>query len=120
MNVFKRISLALKVLAKGELALINFDCEKVMVKKIVAATADVYGISITDLMSNRRSPEFTEARHAAMLLAGRCTKWSYPEIGRFFDRDHTTVMYAKKKLEKKPNPGLEYRLEIIKRKAKMA
>lgn len=120
MNVLKRISLAMRVLAVGELALINFDCEKVLVKKIIAATAEVYGISVTDLMSNRRKAEFTEARHAAILLAVRCTKWSYPEIGRFFDRDHTTVMYAHKKLEKKPNPGLEYRLELIKRKAKMA
>ena len=54
MNVLTRISLALQVLMHGELALKNFDNEEHKVKKIINTTASVYGISVMELLSNRR------------------------------------------------------------------
>ena len=120
MNVLTRISLALQVLMHGELALKNFDNEEHKVKKIINTTASVYGISVMELLSNRRRRELSEARQAAIYLALKHTKWGYADLGRFFNRDHTTVMYAEKKLAQEVSPGLKLRLETIKRKAKMA
>lgn len=119
MNVLTRILLAFKVIVHGETALMTFDSEQMRLKNIVAATAKVYGISPIDLLGRKRKKEFSEARQAAMLLASKCTKWGYSDIGRFFNRDHTTVMYAERKLEQDNNPGLKYRLELIKKKAKI-
>ena len=38
-------------------------------------------------------------RQIAMYLAKQLTSRSLPEIGRKFDRDHTTVMHAVRKVE---------------------
>ena len=40
-----------------------------------------------------------EPRQIAMYLAKQLTSRSLPEIGRKFDRDHTTVMHAVRKVE---------------------
>ena len=34
-----------------------------------------------------------------MALSHRLTKRSYPEIGRYFSKDHTTVMHAKQQFQ---------------------
>ena len=52
-----------------------------------------------ELLSKRRL-NATE-RHIAMYLSVRLLGCSYPEVGRAFGRDHTTVMYAVKKLDKR-------------------
>ena len=44
-------------------------------------------------------PEIASARQIAMYLAKQLTSRSLPEIGRKFDRDHTTVMHAVRKVE---------------------
>lgn len=127
MNVFKRISLATRIIFQGQSALktfdpnaINHDVEELRVKDIVDATASVYGVRAIDILGRRRKKEFSEARHAAMLVALKCTRWGYADIGRFFNRDHTTVMYAEKKIGSLENSGLRLRIELIKRKAKVA
>lgn len=122
MNVLDRIGLALKVLRHGRSALMTYEgeAETLAVKRIVAAASEVYGVSVLEILSKRRNKQFTEARHAAMLTALRHTRWGYSDIGRFFNRDHTSVLHAERKLSETPNVGLELRLELIKRKAKVA
>ena len=39
-----------------------------------------------------------EARHYAMYACINLTRNGYADIGRFFDRDHTSVMYAEQKI----------------------
>lgn len=66
---------------------------------VIATTSDVTGVSVLDLLSKRRTN--ADERHIAMYLSVRLLGCSYPEVGRAFGRDHTTVMYAVKKLEKR-------------------
>lgn len=67
-------------------------------KQVVAAT---YGIKDEDLVSPCRKREFAHPRQLAMFLARDLTTKSYPQIGRCFgDRDHTTVMFAHRKVSK--------------------
>jgi chromosomal replication initiator protein len=47
-----------------------------------------------DLLSRRRSVRVARPRQVAMWLARHITPCSLPEIGRAFNRDHTTVMHA--------------------------
>jgi hypothetical protein len=44
-----------------------------------------------------------QARHEAMYFLRMRFKWSYPMIGSFFDRDHTTCMTAIRKIERRMN-----------------
>lgn len=46
------------------------------------------------LLSMRRDQHTAFARHLAMYLAREVTHASFPIIGKFFGRDHSTVMHA--------------------------
>ena len=54
-----------------------------------------------DLYGSSRSQTVALARQIAMYLCREMTSLSLPKIGQLFgNRDHTTVMYATKKIEK--------------------
>ena len=55
-------------------------------------------VRVSDIQGPRRRQRQLQARHLAMYVF-RQIGWSYPEIGRFFGRDHTTVMSAVRKVE---------------------
>lgn len=62
-------------------------------------TARAYGVTKGDLESSCRKRQFAQPRQYAMYLSRQLTKCSYPQIGRMFgDRDHTTVLFAYRKI----------------------
>ena len=61
---------------------------------IQGSVADAFGITVSEMLSRRRRREIVRPRMAAMYLAVDLTPASLPQIGRTFDRDHTTVMHA--------------------------
>jgi chromosomal replication initiator protein len=68
---------------------------------IQKAVADHYGVKISELRSDRKHKVIAMPRQVAMFLMREMTRCSFPDIGqRFGGRDHTTVMYAVKKIEK--------------------
>ncbi len=72
---------------------------KVTVDEIQSKVAEYFKIRIADLRSERRERSVARPRQIAMYLAKKLTVRSLPDIGRKFDRDHTTVMHAVKKVE---------------------
>ena len=52
------------------------------------------------MRSARRTNSVALPRQMAMYLMRRMTTLSLSEIGRFFDRDHTTVIHACEKIER--------------------
>ena len=69
---------------------------------VIKAVAEYYGVKISDLRSERKHKVVALPRQVAMYLIRGLTRCSLPDIGlRFGGRDHTTVMYAVKKIEKK-------------------
>lgn len=68
---------------------------------ILAAVAAHYGCTSTQLRENTRNRELSHPRQIAMYLCRSLLGESYPSIGLLFGgKDHTTVMYAVKKIEK--------------------
>jgi chromosomal replication initiator protein len=62
-------------------------------------TARAYGITKIELESPCRKRQYALPRQYAMYLSRQLTKCSYPQIGRMFgDRDHTTVLFAYRKI----------------------
>ncbi len=66
---------------------------------IISATAKCYGLETADILSTSRTKEIALARQVAMYIVRYMTKLSLPEIGKIFDRDHTTVIHSIEKVE---------------------
>ncbi|WP_336644708.1 chromosomal replication initiator protein DnaA [Microbacterium sp. USHLN186] len=66
---------------------------------IITATAAYFKLTVDDLYGSSRSQQIATARQIAMYLCRERTSLSLPKIGQLFgNRDHTTVMYACKKI----------------------
>lgn len=61
---------------------------------IVSTTALACGVEVAAMRGKDRSKSIVEARLVACYVARRCTRASYPQIGRVVNRDHTTVISA--------------------------
>ena len=73
----------------------------VTMENIQRTVADYFKIRVVDLISRKRSRSITRPRHMAIALARELTNYSLPEIGGAFGgRDHSTVLYACRKIAK--------------------
>ncbi|MDQ1580352.1 MAG: chromosomal replication initiator protein [Microbacteriaceae bacterium] len=80
--------------------LITLDDDNVIAPvDIITNTADYFKLTVDDLYGSSRSQAVATARQIAMYLCRELTNLSLPKIGQLFgNRDHTTVMYANKKI----------------------
>jgi chromosomal replication initiator protein len=87
------------------------DPRAVTVADIQAVVAEAFGVSVADIRSARRSQQYVRPRQIAMYLARELTDSSLPRIGDGFCRDHTTVLYAVRRVaERIREDRLEYNL----------
>lgn len=70
-------------------------------------------ITVDQMKSHRRDREVTLRRHQAMALCHRLVvNTSLPEIGRRFDRDHTSVLHALRRIERLEQGDAAFRSEM--------
>ncbi|MFC8528998.1 chromosomal replication initiator protein DnaA [Nocardia sp. NPDC057227] len=67
---------------------------------IMAVTAEYFNTNLEELTGPGKARPLAQARQIAMYLCRELTDLSLPKIGQAFGRDHTTVMYAEKKVRK--------------------
>jgi chromosomal replication initiation ATPase DnaA len=58
---------------------------------LAAEAGEPLGLTAAEVMSRGREPQQAEARKRAY-RAARDLGWSYPQIGRAFERDHSTII----------------------------
>ena len=88
----------------------------VTVEKIIEEVARTFGVTSADIRSVKQSKSVSDARQAAMYVVREITQMSMSLIGNEFgNRDHSTVVYALKQIEKKikTNSKLKSTLEDI-------
>ena len=68
---------------------------------IIQATAEHYGVTISDIKAPGRTQSLVTPRQMAMFLACKLTTDSLPDIGKSFDRKHTTVYYGSQQIQKR-------------------
>jgi chromosomal replication initiation ATPase DnaA len=66
-----------------------------VIRAMIAAEAEAVGLTLADVLGPCRQRPIVRARHRAIrkVRAAYPAK-SFPEIGRIFHRDHSTVIYA--------------------------
>ncbi len=91
------------------------------IEVILKAISDYFGIKQIDIKGKKRTKEIANARQIAMYIAKQLTTMSLSEIGRAFGgKDHATVIYACKLIEKKRqadenlNKGIDHIIRKIK------
>ncbi|MCD8144415.1 MAG: chromosomal replication initiator protein DnaA [Oscillospiraceae bacterium] len=68
--------------------------------EIIEETAKFYGLNPQEIKGLSRTKEINTARQISMYLIRHITTLSLKEIGRVFNRDHSTVMHAIEKVER--------------------
>ncbi|MBM93910.1 MAG: chromosomal replication initiator protein DnaA [Legionellales bacterium] len=72
------------------------------IENIQKVVAQFYGLQVSDFAAKRRTRSVAWPRQMAMYLAREFSSKSLPEIGAAFGgRDHTTVLYACRKVKEK-------------------
>ena len=86
----------------------------VTVDKIQNSVSNFFNITLSEMLSQRRSRPLARPRQIAMYLAKKMTSRSLPEIGRrFANRDHTTVIHAVKTITRLSEQDDEMKKNII-------
>jgi chromosomal replication initiator protein len=72
----------------------------ITVELIQKVVAEQCGLKLADMKSSKRLKNLVQARQIAIWLCRDMTKSSYPDIGaKFGGKDHSTVIYAAKKID---------------------
>jgi len=88
-------------------------------KKIIETVAKFYNLDEKSLFDPTRKKEIVKPRQVAMFLLRKELKYSFPAIARKFGgKDHTTAIYAYKKIcqENEENNKLTEELNLIKQR----
>ena len=81
--------------------LLTLQARIITIENIQKTVAEYYKIKVADLLAKRRSRSIARPRQMAMALVKELTDHSLPEIGDAFGgRDHTTALYACRKIKK--------------------
>lgn len=76
--------------------------KEITVELIQKMVAEYFDLKVSELKSDKRLKTFVQARQIAIWLCRDLTTASYPDIGaRFGGKDHSTVIHAVKKIDKK-------------------
>lgn len=84
---------------------------------IISRVAEHFHVRPADIKGNRRPANIAHPRQVAMYLTRKLTGLSFPEIGRVFERDNSTVQYACKKVESdlRSDPDLRAEVDLLER-----
>ena len=76
--------------------------KEITIEKIQKTVAEHFQIKISELKSQKRLKNLVLPRQISMYICRKLTDLSYPEIGtKFGGKDHSTIIHAIKKIDKK-------------------
>lgn len=105
----RRGTLLLTLMRRAALKAAHPERTGLTVADIRRLCAEEAGISLREMLSHRRPLSLVRPRQIGMYLAKKLTSRSLPEIGkRFGGRDHSSVLYAVRKITALLDAGDEY------------
>ncbi len=94
--------------------------EELSIERIIQVVGEHFSVKPGEIRSRKRTKNIVAARQVAMYLARKLTTHSLPEIGeKFGGKDHTSVIYATKKVEKMLKESEELREAVKKIEEKL-
>lgn len=78
------------------------DSKEITIEKIQKTVAEHFQLKVSELKSSKRLKNLVFPRQISMYICRKMTDLSYPEIGsKFGGKDHSTIIHAIKKIDKK-------------------
>ena len=71
----------------------------ILIDRILAAVSKRHGVSIEDVKSKKKTDNIANARHLSIYIIKKLTDLSLMDIGKIFNRDHSTVHSSISKVE---------------------
>lgn len=91
------------------------DSKEITIEKIQKTVAEHFQLKVSELKSSKRLKNLVFPRQIAMFICRKLTDLSYPEIGaKFGGKDHSTIIHAIKKIDKKIEEDLHTRTVVEK------
>ena len=107
-----RIDMELARAALGETG--TPEQKRITIQQIIDAVTKYYNVRTSDLQSKKRHKSIAFPRQVCMFLARKFTRYSLEEIGGYFGgRDHTTVLYAVRTIDRATNADREIADQIV-------
>jgi len=75
--------------------------KKLTIEEIQTAVAKKYNVSIAQILSSERTQSIVTPRQLSMYIARKFTTKSLPEIAKFFDKTHATIIHGVRNIEKR-------------------
>ena len=85
---------------------------EVIIPDILQAVSQYFDVPESEICSTSKLRLVAHARQVGMYLARELTQLSLPKIGEAFGKDHTTVMYAERKISKGLSQNKEWFAEV--------
>ena len=81
-------------------------------RDITKVVSRVRGVAVRNLLARRRDARISKPRCELMWLAYELTPHSFPVIGRYLNRDQTTIMSGRTTTQARMDASPEYAAEI--------
>ena len=85
---------------KGEV-----EIQPISMRDIACRVAERHGLTVDDLRGSDRTKRVAWPRQEAMAAIRETGRYSLPRIGKFFNRDHTTVIHAVRRVAERTDAG---------------
>jgi chromosomal replication initiator protein len=96
---FNQKKISVSVAKEALRDLLSIQNQQISIDNIQKTVCDYFKIKMVDMLSSKKQQNIVRPRQIAMYLSKELTTKSLPEIGELFGgRDHTTVLYAVKKI----------------------
>lgn len=87
----------------------DYQPTSVTVKKIVEYMAKEFGVSEADILSDKRQANIALARQITIYVIKEVTDLKLQQLGDYFNKNHTTVLYAINHAKEKMNKNPQYK-----------
>lgn len=102
MSTLQGIPLSVNLTKMALREILHRNIKTITVDDIIACVSKSFNVKPADVKSRKKHKLYSVPRQVGMFLSRNLTDLSYPEIGAAFGgKDHSTVVYATKKIEKK-------------------
>lgn len=83
------------------------------IMRAIDTASQVFEVPRREIVGDNRAARISEARQTVYAALYRACACSLPEIGKTFNRDHTTVRYGIQRIEKMARTDRDYETALV-------